>query len=300
MTIPGNLGIADIHNSAKGRPAIVISAGPSLARNVDLLKGVRDRFVLIAAQTVLKPLLAKGILPHYVCAIDYHKISARFYEGVTREQVEGCHLVALVGCNPAILDAWPGRYRMPGDHMLNQILGREPPKPEESLASAGTVAIVCHRLARHLGCDPVILIGQDLACTDGVYYGKGAAIHNVWSTELNQFNTLEMMEWQRIARNKGSNVKAVDVDGREVYTDVLLQTYQAEFGAEIAKDTKAGLLTIDATEGGLEKQGAGRMTLADALEKFRPDTDLYLNQEKPRFRFRPARLDWLQATAGRV
>jgi hypothetical protein len=73
-------GIDDLAGIAKGKPAIVVSAGPSLRRNIDLLSqpGVRDRVVIIAVQTVLKTLLAKGIRPHFVTALDHASISKRF------------------------------------------------------------------------------------------------------------------------------------------------------------------------------------------------------------------------------
>src|SRR5262249_10320613 len=62
--------------ACKGKPAVVVPAGPSLRRNIDLLArpGVRDRVVIVAVQTVLKTLLAKGIKPHFVTALDYHEI----------------------------------------------------------------------------------------------------------------------------------------------------------------------------------------------------------------------------------
>ena len=37
----------------------------------------------------LKPLLERGIRPHFVTALDYHEISERFYEGLTPEDVAG-------------------------------------------------------------------------------------------------------------------------------------------------------------------------------------------------------------------
>ena len=63
-------GVADLAGAAQGRPAIVVAAGPSLRRNLHLLKrpGIRDRFVIVAVQTVLKTLLAEGIRPHFVTA----------------------------------------------------------------------------------------------------------------------------------------------------------------------------------------------------------------------------------------
>ena len=58
-------GIAELAGSTAGRPAIVVSAGPSLERALDLLArpGVRERFVIVAVQTVLRTLLRRGIKP---------------------------------------------------------------------------------------------------------------------------------------------------------------------------------------------------------------------------------------------
>jgi len=63
------------------------------------------------------------------------------------------------------------------------------------LPAGATVAHLAYYLGRYLGCDPVVLVGQDLGFTDGQYYAAGAAIHDVWAPELNEFNTLETMEW---------------------------------------------------------------------------------------------------------
>src|SRR5690606_27225648 len=70
-------GIEDLRDALAGKPAVVVSAGPSLVRNIhELAKpGVRDRVCIIAVQTTLKPLLAAGVRPHFVVALDYHEIS---------------------------------------------------------------------------------------------------------------------------------------------------------------------------------------------------------------------------------
>ncbi|MFI4873204.1 MAG: motility associated factor glycosyltransferase family protein [Phycisphaerales bacterium JB061] len=270
-------GIDDLKGSCAGKPAIVVSAGPSLRRNLHLLEQpwVRQKFVIIAVQTVLKPMLARGIKPHFVTALDYHEISKRFYEGLTKEDVEGVTLVAEAKGNPAILDAWPGVLRSPKDNCLSKLLeqsdaDRCPIKP------GATVAHLAYYLARHLGCDPVTLIGQDLAFTDGQYYASGAAIHDVWASELGEFCTLETLEWQRIARMRSRLVPARDHLGRGVYTDEQMHTYLTQFERDFAADTNLGLTVIDATEGGIEKQGVRVMTLAEVLEQYKDSPDIEL------------------------
>jgi hypothetical protein len=273
-------GIGDLKGSAAGRPAIVVSAGPSLRRNIDLLKkpGVHERFIIIAVQTVLRQLLARGIRPHFVTALDYHQISRRFYEGLTAPAVDGITLVAEAKANPAILEAFPGEIRMIGDGFLDRLLGDELARPLGTVKAGATVAHLAYYLARHMGCDPVILIGQDLGFTDGQYYSAGAAIHDVWASELSQFNTLEMMEWQRIVRARSYLHRTRDVLGRPIYTDEQMATYRMQFERDFAADNQLGLRVIDATEGGVEKQHASIMSLAEALEAFRPQQPLRLRR----------------------
>jgi len=262
-------GIDALAGLCAGRPAIVVSAGPSLRRNVELLRtpGLRDRCVIIAVQTVLKQLLAMGIRPHFVTAIDYHEISRRFYEGLTPEMVEGVTLVVEPRANGAILDAFPGSMRVPGDDLLDTVLGR-PFDDRARLTPAATVAHQAYYLARFMGADPVVLIGQDLAFTDGQYYAPGAAIHETWAPELNPFTSLERLEWERIARARGTLLAATDHLGRRVYTDEQMSTYLAQFERDFAADADRGLVTIDATEGGVRKEHCAAMPLREALDRF--------------------------------
>jgi hypothetical protein len=261
-------GIAELQGCQNSRPAIVVSAGPSLRRNIDLLStpGLRDRVVIIAAQTVLKQLLAKGIKPHYVTALDYHEISTRFYEGLSPTDVEGIELVIDPKANCAIPRAFPGTVRCVGDDVLTRVLG---PLARDmgTLPAGATVAHLSYYLAHHLGCDPILLIGQDLGFTDGQYYAPGAAIHQVWSNELNAFTSLESLEWQRIMRMRAYLRKATDHQGRDIYTDEQMATYLLQFERDFQRDAAAGKTTIDATEGGVRKQHTRVMPLRDALQQ---------------------------------
>ncbi len=250
-----------LHNAAVGFPAVCVGAGPSLAKNIDLLRdpATRSKVVVIAAQTTLKPLLDRGIEPDFVTALDYHEISQRFYEGLpTLQRVT---LVAEPKVNPAVLDNFPGPRRVTRDNFLNRLLG--PVAPDIKRIKPGTtVAHLSFYLAQHLGCDPIILVGQDLAFSEGLYYCPGTAIHDVWAPELNAFNTVEMMEWQRIVRHRGHLSGHRDIHDQPVYSDEQMLTYLKQFERDFAE---AKQMVIDATEGGLAKLHTQRLTLAEAL-----------------------------------
>lgn len=302
----GGDGIAHLADSAKGRPAVIVSAGPSLRRNIELLSapGVRDRVVIIAVQTVLNQLLAKGIKPHFVTALDYHEISTRFYEGLTAKDVEGVTLVVEPKVNPAVPRAFPGKVLCAADGVLDEIIGPDLVRPMGTVPPGATVAHLSYYLARFLGCDPVILVGQDLGFSDGQYYSPGAAIHTVWGSELNEFNTLEMLEWQRIARMRSMLRKAEDVNGRTIYTDEQMSTYLVQFERDFQKDVANGLTVIDATEGGVRKRHTSVSTLVDAL-RLANDVPLpAFSHSQPadpsRLTRAQQRLDELERSAGKV
>jgi hypothetical protein len=261
-------GILALKDSCAGKPAVVVSAGPSLEKNLDLLAdpAVRQSVVVVAVQTVLKVMLNRRIKPDFVAALDFHEISTRFYEGLTAADVEGIRLVVEPKANPAILDAFPGEVLCVNDELLDTLLGDKLACKLGEVPRGGTVAHLCYYLARYLGCDPVILIGQDLGFTDGQYYAAGAAIHQVWSGELNAHNTLEMMEWERIARMKSLLRKKTDIHGRAIYCDEQMSTYLAQFEADFQKDEEKGLVVIDATEGGVAKAHTTIMTLRKAID----------------------------------
>jgi hypothetical protein len=261
-------GIEDLRDVARGRLGVVVSAGPSLRRNIDLLArpGVRDRCVIVATQTTLRPLLAAGVAPHVVTAIDYHAISRRFYEGITAEMVHDTELVIDSKVNPVVVEAWPGRIRVIPSGELDRILGPLA-RREKGVPASATVAHLCYTLARHMGCDPVALVGQDLGFTDGLYYAPGNAIHDVWTPEFNAFNTVETMEWERIVRHRGILSTREDVNGRRIFTDAQMLTYLQTFELMFADDEARGLHTIDATEGGVRKSRTEVLSLDETLAR---------------------------------
>ncbi len=265
----GGAGITELENIAAGFPAVVVSAGPSLRKNVHLLAepGVRDRCVIIAAQTTLQPLLEAGIRPHFVTALDYHEISRRFYDGLDPEAVRDVTLIAEPKSNPVILDAYPGPLRCCSTDFLDKLLG-DLKRPMGSIPAGSTVAHLAVYVARYLGCDPITLIGQDLGFSDGLYYTPGTAIHEVWAPELNPFNTIEMMEWQRIVRHRLHLIETHDVHGRSMYTDLQMTTYLHQFERDFAQYEQDGIKIIDATEGGTAKQHTTVVPLAEVLSRY--------------------------------
>jgi hypothetical protein len=128
----------------------------------------------------------------------------------------------------------------------------------------GSVSTVAFDLARQLGCNPIIFIGQDLAFTDGFTHTKGALEDLFSEVEINKFYTLEMVLREQIMSEE--TPKVLDIHGRLVPTSKVMVSYLRWFEKEISKSENT--LFIDATEGGARIKGTQVLTLRDALDKY--------------------------------
>lgn len=252
-----------LRNAAKGYPAVCVSAGPSLARNVQLLADPewRRRVVVISTQTTLKYLLARGITPDFITALDYSAVSARFYEDLP--ELEHCTLVAEPMVSDAVPSAYPGPVRMTQSSFLDALLGDR--RCEHPIPYGATVAHLSFYLAQHLGCDPIMFLGQDLGFSDNLYYCPGTPLHDVWMPEINPFNTLEMMEWRRVVGCRPHLHRAVDQHGLPIYLDEQMATYLKQFERDFAEAPQE---VLDCSEGGMVKKNARIMSFEEALKTY--------------------------------
>jgi len=245
-----------------GRPAVVVSAGPSLRKNIDVLAALKGKAVIIAVQTVYKMLLERGIEPDFVTSLDYHELSRKFFEGI--EDFGNTHLVAEPKVTWHVVDTYQGRISLLGNDFaclaLGDALGRR-----GCLKAGATVAHLAFYLAVYMGCEPVVLVGQDLGYSDHVYYMPGVAYHELWRPELNRFCTMEMKEWERIVRHRKILMKVKDIHGQDIYTDEQLFTYLQQFEGDFSAVPGR---VIDATEGGVRKAGTRIMPLAEVAGRY--------------------------------
>jgi len=246
----------------KGKPAVIVSAGPSLRKNKHLLANVVGKACIIAVQTTLQPLLEMGVEPQFVTSLDYHDICTRFFERLPDNL--RTELVAEPKATNAIFDLHTGPLSLLGNEFAETLLA-EMKLNKARLPSGATVAHLAYYVAEHCGCDPIIFIGQDLGFSDGLCYAPGTSYEDVWRPELSRFCSVEMKQWEQIVRDRNILRRTLDHQGRPTYTEERLFVYLQQFERDFAK-SRARI--IDATEGGVLKRGATSMKFADAIEAF--------------------------------
>ena len=78
--------LVSLKDAYKGKTAVVVSAGPTLDRNIETIKKYRDRMVVITVGTALRTLVVHGIKPDFLCIIETYN-SSRQVEGLDLSDV---------------------------------------------------------------------------------------------------------------------------------------------------------------------------------------------------------------------
>ncbi|MGE5380681.1 MAG: motility associated factor glycosyltransferase family protein [Methylocystaceae bacterium] len=241
-----NPGINMLYNSFKDKPAVVISTGPSLNKNKHLLNGIKDKALLIAADASLKVLLAMGVKPHLVTSMERDWEVVNHVTDLDAEAVRDVYFAACPVVDPQVYRLYPGPriivYRN-FDHFRWIGIDRG---IQDIKLSAGNMAF---KVAEALGCNPIILIGQDLAFSrDGRTHAAGNAMGE------NQ----EFFYQDKILEVMGNDGEPIKTTGT---------WYSFLQGYEIDVAGYQGIC-INSTEGGAYIKGTQVMSFQEAIDKF--------------------------------
>lgn len=241
---------SSIVNEFKGKlngvPAIIVSAGPSLEKNIELLKEVKGKFIIITGIRTVMSLTKHHIKPDIVCAID---ATEAMYEVAKPSLDCEAPLVFCENTNYKILEEYKGKriFFKEGMNLLNltnELTGLK----IDTLWSGGSVAHNCTAFARYAGCNPIIFIGQDFAYTNEKYHADSASI-----AKNNKVEDSDI-------------IYCKDINGEDIKTSLILDVYRKNMEQFIrsAKDT----LFINSTEGGALMDGAKTQPLRNTIDEY--------------------------------
>lgn len=135
-----------------GIPAIICGAGVSLEKEIPLLKELKDKALFFAGGTALSSLGKYELSPHFGGIIDPHPPSSRYF----RHNSFDIPLFFQSRANADLLKQMRGPLLwMPGSQ--NDFL------TEETFDGGWNVSTFLVAIAEQLGCNPIILVGVDLA-----------------------------------------------------------------------------------------------------------------------------------------
>ena len=241
-----SVNIDELLHRLKGRPAIMVSAGPSLDKNLHLLEKAKEKAFVIAVGSAIKILYNKGIKPHARAAFSPHPDENTVFDGIA--DYEDIPLVYSNTLDYLVVkkyNAPKARMVMDSDPITRQLYVQGG-IDHTLVGSGGTIANVTFDLLCRAGCSQVIFTGQDMCYTDLKLYADGS-----WSDP-------------RIAGQTQGLIKEKNIYGEEVFTSAAFAGIRQDFEAAIAH--YPNLTFWNATEGGLPIQGAPAKPLQDVLD----------------------------------
>lgn len=242
--------IKEIEGKYKGVPGIVVAAGPSLDKNIHLLKEAQGKAVIVACDAAYQQCLKHGVKPDAIASIERDIPTYEyFYKGKTFDEDLVFLGPGLVW--PDILKEFPGKTILMAKtndgadgwwmrHFDNM----------EFVVMGMSCANVAHAVLEQAGCDPIILIGQDLAYTDDKKHSD--EVHSAYNSD-NQVS------------QKRKFVYTEDIYGNQVKTSTVFNLFR-EYFERRAEDDNSTL--VDATEGGAKIKGSKIMTFREAIDTY--------------------------------
>lgn len=225
-------------------PAVVVAAGPSLEKNIEVLKKMKGKALIVAVDTALRYLTEQGMKPDLGITVDAEK-PIRLFD---TEKIRELTLVIDSGSNYRAADLL-SRHKLifsGGNYVYYKKVFKINRRNFEFLKNGGSVATVAFSLLREWGVQRIILVGQDLALApDKVHAG-------------NDDVDLHKLDSDKIAIE--------GYYGNIVYTTWDYDAYRKWFEEVIEEEDCPEV--INATEGGARIKGAIQMPLQKVLDTY--------------------------------
>ena len=177
-------------------PAVCVASGPSVEKQIPLLKQIKDKVIIIAADSIYEYLRINGIVADFITVQERGEIIFnKFFKDrvIEKETI----LLSQSVVDPTVINSCENKLitfkDLQYEMAFNDVLGLN-----NNLFNGGSCANLSPALAVKLGCDPVILIGQDLSYSSiGNSHAKGslAKKSTIDFNSTGYFAVEEVMDW---------------------------------------------------------------------------------------------------------
>lgn len=244
-------GIDELRGKFEGVPGIIVSAGPSLDKNIELLKEVEGKAVIITTDAAYRACERVGVRPDAIASIERERPTYEYFY-MNKKFPEDMVLVGPSLLYPDILLEYPGKQVLMGktetgiDGWWKSFFSKM-----EYVMQGFSCANTAHAVLMEMGCDPIILIGQDFALTGNKRHSEDSKYF-----KNNETKELTKDNWKYWTE---------DIHGNPVPTTETFNLFRQTMEEMILADTKT---VIDATEGGAKIDSTKIMTFREAIDTY--------------------------------
>lgn len=246
-------------NLYQGKAAIIVAAGPSLNKQLPILKKLKGKALIFVADGALKVVLDAGIVPDAVCTTErVIEIYNRLYcnlaipDEVVFLGLPIVHPNVISKCKNKVIAYRKGE---PICEWFSPMVGND-----ESFEIGMSCVHIGFSFAEYLGCSKIILIGQDLAYgEDGQTHAVGAS-HEIFKEKVTQLDVL-------------TDKKTKGYYGGEVYAEKMWHYFRVWYEQMIRK---IQVPIYNCTEGGAYIEGAIHTPFAELYEEMKQESIVLL------------------------
>ncbi len=156
----------------KGKTAVIVSAGPTLDRDINVLRQYRENTIIFSVGQAVRTLINNSITPDFVGIIEASNQMSQI-EGLDLSEVD--FILEPITYNELHKTKFRNIISFPSQTSVPNLIWTGYSNIDASMYfSSGTVSYILLYSAKILGFKDIILVGQDLAYIDGKCYTKGA------------------------------------------------------------------------------------------------------------------------------
>lgn len=282
--------LADIY---KGKTALILSAGPSLKENIQLIKENKDKFIIFAVNVTLKLLAQYEIEPDFVVAVEPCSSTDHF----SKTNVEKTYAILETFVASSVYNQnFKKKFTYVSKNNYINPWIRRLLKEEANINTYGTVSYTALVSAVLMGFNKIIVCGQDLAFKNGECYAKGSQFDElecVFDEEKNEYvikardfeKYVEstVIQGQTLEQRKKNAIKNIEFlnsnlctvksqDGKLIPTQTgyyLFVDFFSKYAKKI-KEEKKDLVLINSSVGGAQIDGFENIELFEVIKDLEP------------------------------
>lgn len=238
----------------QGKPAIIVAAGPALNEEFEHLKYIKEHGLayIFSVGSAINSLIEHGIYPDAACTYDPSERNQIVFEKLKSLQIKEIPMIFGSPVGYETLENYPG-------NMLHMLTNQDTIAPRyienfnkiQVVSDAPSIAVVTFQLLSLLGCNQIILVGQNLAFQNNIRYASGIDYQEAT-------NELSQQEQQNALIVK-------DVYGNDIQTDDGFNQMRRQL--ELYIEVFNGVEVINTTKGGAHIKGTVFKPLEDIIQE---------------------------------
>lgn len=240
-----------LHNKFE-LPVVIASGGPSLTKQLPLLKKLEEHVIIIAAGSTINSLLASNIEPDFVVSIDGGEPNYNHFKDL---KCENTRLIYSTFNHHGIRQSFSKKayvFAAMQQGVIKKYLHDKFDIDVPMITGGGTVAHFTYSIAHLFNSGPIAILGQDLAYTN------------------NQTHAQNNKHTQKVERLDELNIDLIKVEGyygEDVVTSKSFNSMKMTF-EEIMKFHIPEVPVYNCTEGGIKIKGLPQMAFQEFVDEY--------------------------------